>query len=77
MFMYVTYSLIHSETVVDASWQTDQVPLFHGNADPSVLFVPDVKVGLAIQDVANLIIQMQVFLKEHLHLTNAKIEIPE
>lgn len=77
MFIYVTYSLIHGETVVDASRQTDQVPLFHGDADPSVLLVPDVKVGLAIQDVANLVIQMQVFLKEHLQLTNANIERPE
>lgn len=54
--------------MVDASRQGDQVPLVHCNADPFVLLVPDVKVGLAVQDVANLIIQVQVLLKEHLQL---------
>lgn len=54
--------------MVDASWQRDQVSLAHGNSDPAVLLVPDVKVGPAVQDVADLVVQVQVFLKEHLQL---------
>lgn len=70
--MYGTYSLVQGEAVVDASRQGNEVPLVHGDADPSVLLVPDVKVGLAIQDVADFIIQVQVLLKEHLQLTDTK-----
>lgn len=62
------YALVHGEAMVDTGWQSDQVPLVHGDADPAVTLVPDVKVGLAVQDVADLIVQVQVLLEEHLQL---------
>lgn len=65
---FFTYALVHGEAMVDAGWQGDQVPLVHGDADPSVLLVPDVKVGLAIQDVADLVVHVQVLREEHLQL---------
>lgn len=64
----LTYSLIHCEAMVDASWQCDHVPLVHGDAYPTILLVPDIKVGLPVNDVADLIVQMQMFFKEHLEL---------
>lgn len=67
-----TYALVQGEAMVDASWQRDQVPLAHGNADPPVLLVPDIKVGLAVQDVADLIVDMQVLLKEHVQLRDKR-----
>lgn len=70
--MCATYALVQGEAMVDAGRQGDQVPFAHVNADPSVLFAPDVKVGLAIQDVADFIIQVQVLLKEHLQLPDTK-----
>lgn len=63
-----TYSLIQCEAVIDACRQGDQVSLHHGDSDPSVLLVPDVEVGMAVKDVADLIIQMKMLLKEHLQL---------
>lgn len=74
----VTYALVQSEAMVDASWQRDQIPLAHSNADPPVFLVPDIKVGLAVQDVADLIVDVQVLLKEHLQLKdkrNSKVYI--
>lgn len=58
--------------MVDAGRQGDQVPFVHGDADPSVLFVPDVEVGLAIQDVADLIVQVKMLVEEHLQLADKK-----
>ncbi len=66
--VYATYGLVQGEAMVDASRQGDQVPFVHGDSNPSVLLVPDVKVGPAVQDVADLIIQVQVLLEEHLQL---------
>lgn len=65
------YALVHGEAVVDAGRQRDQVPLVHGDADPPVPLVPDVKVGLAVQDVADLIVRVQVLCEEHLQLQDA------
>lgn len=62
------YGLSQSESVVDACRQSDQVSLGHSDADPAVLPVPHVKIGPAIQDVADLIIQVEVLLKKHLQL---------
>lgn len=67
-FTYATYGLVQGEAMVDASREGDQVPFVHEDPNPSVLLVPDVKVGPAVQDVADLIVQMQVLLKEHLQL---------
>lgn len=61
-------SLIQGEAVVDAGRQGDQVSFSHGDPDPPILLVPDVEVGLAVQDVADLIIQVQVLLEEPLQL---------
>lgn len=63
-----TYRLVQGEAVVDAGRQGDHVPLSHGNADPSVLLVPDVEVAPAVQNVADLLVQVQVLLEEHLQL---------
>lgn len=52
--------------MVDAGWQRDHIPLLHGNTYPTVFLVPDIKVARPVKDVADLIIQMQMLLKEHL-----------
>ena len=52
----LTYGLIQGEAVVDSRRQRDQVSLPHGDPDPSVASGPDVKVGLAVQDVADLVV---------------------
>ena len=64
----LTYGLIQGEAVVDSRRQRDQVAFPHGDPDPSVAHAPDVKVGLAIQDVADLVVQVEVLLEEHLQL---------
>lgn len=61
-----TYSLVHCEAMVDPGWQRDHVPLVHGNTDPTVFLVPDIEVGRPVEDVADLIIQMQMLVKEDL-----------
>lgn len=63
-----SYHLVQREAVVDTRRQRDQVPFSHGNPDPPVLLVPDIKVGLAVQDVADLVVQVEVLLEEHLQL---------
>lgn len=63
-----SYHLVQREAVVDTRRQRDQVPFSHGDPDPPVLLVPDVKVGLAVQDVAYLVVQVEVLLEEHLQL---------
>lgn len=63
-----TYGFIHGEAVVDSGRQSDQVSFVHSDSDPPVLFVPDVEVGPAVQDVTDLIVQVQMFLVEHLQL---------
>ena len=54
--------------MVDSRGKRDQVSLPHGNPDPSVARAPDVKVGPAVQDVADLVVEVEVFLEEHLQL---------
>lgn len=71
---FFAYTLIQGEAMVDAGRQGDQVPLAHGDADPSVLLVPHIKVGRAVQDVADLIVQVQMLLKEHLQLIDKNRE---
>lgn len=60
--------------MVDAGRQGDQVPLAHGDADPLVLLVPHIEVGRAVQNVADLIIQVQMLLEEHLQLIDKNRE---
>lgn len=64
-----SHLLIQREAVIDASRERDHVPLFHGNPDPLVLLVPDIEVPAALQDVADLLVQVQMLLEEHLDLT--------
>lgn len=52
--------------MVDAGWQCDHIPLVHGDTYPTVFLVPDIEVGRSVKDVADLIIQMQMLVKEHL-----------
>lgn len=63
-----SYLLVQREAVINAGRKRDHVPLLHRNPDPLVLLVPDIEVPAALQDVADLLIQMQMFLKEHLDL---------
>lgn len=56
--------------MVDACWQCDHIPLVHGNTYPTVFLVPDVEVRRPVKDVADLIIQMQMLVKEHLKLVS-------
>lgn len=60
--------LICSEAVVDAGRQDDQVIFFELDANPLVAFVAHIKVAIAVADVANLLIFVQVLAKETLHL---------
>lgn len=59
------YRLIHGESVVNPRGQRDQVSLGHGDSDPVIVFVSDIKVRSSIQDVTDLIVEVQVFLVEH------------
>lgn len=69
-----TYGLIHCEAVVDAGWQCDHIALVHGDAYPTVFLVPDIEVGRPVKDVADLIVQMQMLVKEHLQLVSTSQE---
>lgn len=66
--MVHSHLLVQCEAVIDAGRKSNHVPLLHGNPDPLVLLVPDIEVPTTLQDVADLLIQMQMFLKEHLDL---------
>lgn len=63
-----TYCFVHCEPMINACWKSDHVPFAHGNSDPSVIFIPDIKVASPIQDITDLIIQVQVLFIEHFQL---------
>lgn len=64
-----TYILIiRREPVVDACGEDDQVILHQPNAHPLVLLPTDIKVSLAITDVPDLLILVEMLSEEHLHL---------
>jgi len=67
-----TYGLVQGEAVVDAGGQRDQVPLPHGDPDPPVVSAPDIKVRLAVHDVADLVVQVEVLLEEGLQLSEER-----
>lgn len=54
--------------MINACRQSYQVSFLHENPDPLVLFISDIKVAAALQDVADLIVQVQVLLVEDLNL---------
>lgn len=62
---FQTHRAVQGEAVVDASGQRDQVSFAHRDPDPAVLLVPHVKVSASIQDVADLIIRVEMLLVEH------------
>ena len=59
---------VKRESVVDSSRQDDHVSLNHLNSNPLVILVTNIKVATAVQDETNLLISMEVLLKEHLDL---------
>lgn len=66
-----SYLFIQREAVIDARGQSDQVSFLHENADPLVLRISHVEVPAAVQDVADLVVQVQVLLVERLPLRTA------
>lgn len=59
---------VASKSVVDALGQYNKVPFLDSNADPAVLFIPDVEVTRAVDAEANLLVVVYVLSKEHFHL---------
>ena len=62
------YLSVQGEAVVDPSRQDEQVAWRHLNPDPAVFLIPDVKVTWAFCDEPDLLVSVQVLLKEHLDL---------
>lgn len=60
--------LVRREPVIDTSRKNNHVVLAQRDADPLVLLAAHIKVPLAIQDIADLLILMQVLGEERLHL---------
>lgn len=54
--------------MVDARWQDDEILLLEANAHPVVAGVADVKESLAIENVPNFLVLVQVLGEERLHL---------
>jgi hypothetical protein len=59
---------ISGESMIDARRQNDEITLLHGDANPLILGPTDIKKASSIQDIPNLLVLMQVLVKEHLHL---------
>lgn len=59
--------VIGGETMVDTSGKDDQVILRQLDPNPFVLLTTHVKVTLAITDVADLLVFVQMLIEEHLH----------
>jgi len=54
--------------VIDTGGQNEEVRGGDGDADPAVTLVPDIKVARALNNKADLVILVQVLLKEDLEL---------
>lgn len=52
----------------DAGGQDDQVVFLNQNADPMILAIADIEEALAVDDVSNLLVFMQMLHEEHLDL---------
>jgi hypothetical protein len=64
-----TYILrISGESMIDTRRQNYEITLLHGDANPVVLNATDIKIAISIEDIPNLLVLMQVLVKEHLHL---------
>lgn len=60
--------LVKSESVVDASWQNEEVSFGHFDPYPLVKTISNVKVATPSQDEANLLIRVQMLLEKCLYL---------
>jgi hypothetical protein len=61
----VTYiALVCGKSMVDSGGKNEEVVLFHSNAYPLVILTADIKVSSAVADVADLLIFMEVLIKE-------------
>lgn len=63
-----SHLFVHGEAVIDPCGERYHVSLLHEDPDPLVLLVPHVEVPAAVQDVADLIVQVQMLLVKHLNL---------
>jgi hypothetical protein len=64
-----TYILrVSGESMIDTRRQNNEITLFHGDANPVVLNPTDIKIAISIEDIPNLLVLMQMLVKEHLHL---------
>lgn len=66
------YVLIQRESVINSRGQCYQVPLRHSDSYPAVVFLPHVKVCCAFQNVADLVVQVQMFFIEHFQLKEGR-----
>ena len=60
--------LVGGESVIDASWQYEQVVLVQLHAHPLIVLAPHIKVSLTVPNVANFLVLVQVLVEEHLDL---------
>ena len=61
--------------MVDPRWHNDQVTLLHGNPDPLVVLVPEVKVSASTYDKADLLVSMDVLFEKYFQLVRGKKKI--
>ena len=54
--------------MVDSSREDEHVPRLRKDADPLVVLVADVEVALAVEDVADLLVLVDVLAEEHVYL---------
>jgi hypothetical protein len=56
--------LIDSKTMINARRHNSQIPLFQPQSNPLVARTPDVKIASAIENIANFLVFVQVFVEE-------------
>lgn len=59
---------IGRKPMIDSRGENNHIVLAQANANPLIVLAADIKVSLAVEDIANLLVLMQVLRKECLHL---------
>lgn len=54
--------------MINASGQNNQIPLHQRDAHPLIIPTPHIKEALAVKNIPDLLVLVQVFLEEHLDL---------
>jgi len=66
MFSHAYVLAVRCEAVEYASRKDDQIVLLQSNPNPFILRISDIKESIAIKDVSDLLVLVQVFIEEHL-----------